>query len=95
MLVVTIELYSAVAHRVTLLHRGIIANTGTGTEMLGEYDAAFGGREQERPQAIMQNPERRSVVREFPRKRLNAWHLLSNALIMAGYGSAPRKDHRT
>ena len=72
MLVVKIELHSAVTGEVTTLATGKIVNTGTGTPTRGNYvvvlrDAA--GREW-----------RRGTVADFPRKRLLAWDLLYRAL---------------
>jgi len=72
MLVVKIELHSAVTGKVTTLATGTIANTGTGTPASGDYrielrDAA--GRKW-----------KSGAVIGFPRKRLLAWDLLYRAL---------------
>lgn len=72
MLVVKIELHSAVTGKVTTLATGKIVNTGAGTPTQGNYrielrDAA--GR-----------PWRSGTVEGFPRKRLLAWDLLYRAL---------------
>lgn len=72
MLVVKVELHSAVTGRVTTIATGTIVNTGTGTTTRGSYrvdlrDAA--GR-----------PWKSGTVIGFPRKRLLAWDLLYRAL---------------
>ena len=72
MLVVKIELHSAVTGQVTTIATGTICNTGTGTPTSGDYrielrDAA--GRKW-----------RSGSVTGFPRKRLLAWDLLYRAL---------------
>ncbi len=72
MLVVKIELHSAVTGEVKTLATGKIINTGAGTPTQGDYrvelkDAA--GR-----------PWKSGTVRNFPRKRLLAWDLLARAL---------------
>lgn len=72
MLIVKIELHSAVTGEVTTVASGKIVNTGTGTPTRGNYrvellDAA--GR-----------PWKSGTVEDFPRKRLLAWDLLYRAL---------------
>jgi len=72
MLVVKIELHSAVTGKVTTIASGKIVNTGSGTPTRGNYrvelrDAA--GR-----------PWKNTAVEDFPRKRLLAWDLLYRAL---------------
>jgi len=72
MLVVKIELHSAVTGRVTTIATGTICNTGTGSPTQGNYrielrDAA--GRKW-----------KSGHIEEFPRKRLLTWDLLYRAL---------------
>lgn len=72
MLVVKIELHSAVTGRVTTIATGTICNTSTGSPTQGNYrielrDAA--GRKW-----------KSGHIEEFPRKRLLAWDLLYRAL---------------
>ena len=72
MLIIKIELHSAVTGKVTTIAAGKIVNTGTGTPTRGNYridlrDAA--GR-----------PWKTGTVEGFPRKRLLAWDLLYRAL---------------
>lgn len=72
MLVVKIELHSAVTGQITTIATGTICNTGTGNSTQGNYrielrDAA--GRKW-----------KSGHIEKFPRKRLLAWDLLYRAL---------------
>ncbi len=72
MLIVRIELHSAVTGQVTTIATGKIVNTGTGSHTQGNYrielrDAA--GR-----------VWKTGHIERFPRKRLLAWDLLHRAL---------------
>ena len=72
MLIVRIELHSAVTGQVTTIATGEIVNTGTGSPTQGNYrielrDAA--GRHW-----------KKGHIEGFPRKRLLAWDLLYRAL---------------
>lgn len=72
MLVVKIELHSAITGQITTIAAGTICNTGTGSHTQGNYrielrDAA--GRRW-----------RTGHIEGFPRKRLLAWDLLYRAL---------------
>lgn len=72
MLVIRIELHSAVTGRITTIATGKIVNTGTGSSTQGNYrielrDAA--GR-----------VWKRGHIEGFPRKRLLAWDLFYRAL---------------
>jgi len=75
MLVVKIELHSAITGKVTTIASGKIVNTGTGTPTRGNYIAVLrdaNGREW-----------KREAVDDFPRKRLLAWDLLYRVLAKA------------
>jgi hypothetical protein len=85
MIVVTVQLVSAITGKTTTLGQALISNDGTGTQASGNYRAAFGRKGQE-GHHIFVKPARRSVVTGFPRLRLNVWHLLKLALDNAGYG---------
>jgi hypothetical protein len=72
MLIVRIELHSAVTGQITTIATGEIVNTGTGSSTQGNYrvelrDAA--GRQW-----------KQGHIEGFPRKRLLAWDLLYRAL---------------
>ena len=74
MIVVTVELLSAVTGARTHLGTAVIANDGRGTVTSGNYDVRLSKRG--RPADIW----RRGRVEGFPRKRLGAWDLLYRAL---------------
>lgn len=73
MIVVTIELRSAVTGRVSQLGKIVIANDGTGTPTSGNYWGKLYGKKKD---VVL----RESVVRSFPRKRLLAHDLLYRIL---------------
>ena len=72
MLIVKIELHSAVTGEIKTLATGRIINTGSGTPTRGNYRVDLGdGRGRH---------WKTGVVAGFPRKRLLAWDLLARAL---------------
>lgn len=72
MLVVKIELHSAVTGKVTTLATGKIVNTGAGTPTRGDYRVEL--------KDALGRPWKTGTVEGFPRKRLLAWDLLARAL---------------
>lgn len=72
MLVVKIELHSAVTGRITTIATGTICNTGTGSPTLGNYRIEL--------QDAAGRRWRKGHIEGFPRKRLLAWDLLYRAL---------------
>jgi hypothetical protein len=90
MIVVRVELWSAITGERTEIARAVIDNIG-GTEQLGDYrarslrgrsraalDAAWAGK------AVVREGE----VRGHPRLREHVWNLVAKALASMGYGSA-------
>lgn len=83
MIVVRVELHSAVTHKVTEIARMRICNEG-GTHELGDYGVyVMRGRDE-------QTLDKGTVQREgkfgkYPRLRLHVWNLVLNALVAAGY----------
>ena len=73
MIVVKIELHSAISKEVTLLGEILISNDGTGTEHQGNYDAIF----YKKDSKIW----KREKLFSFPRKRLNVFYLLQRVLM--------------
>lgn len=73
MIVVKIELHSAVTGEVTELGRLHITNDGTGTPHRGHYDIARFGRQRRR---VLQTAR----VEDWPRKSYNVFRLLRRAL---------------
>lgn len=86
MIVVRVELHSAVNGQVTELGRCIITNDGTGTADVGHYDvSALRGRS--KVQLDRGQVQRRGRVESWPRQRLHVWNLVAAALAAVGYGS--------
>lgn len=86
MLVIKIELHSAIDHRVEEIGRAYIANDGTGTTKKSSYDVAIcrkgiigipenlGG---------FEAPARTGRVLDYPRTSYNVWRLISRAVLAA------------
>jgi hypothetical protein len=85
-IVVKIELHSAVTGKVTEIGRAYIANDGNGTAARGNYNAAICRRgttaQPSSYKTAMGNerPARTGRVENFPRKSYNVWRLVSRAL---------------
>ena len=89
MIVVRVELHSAITGRVTEIGRMHIANVG-GTEDLGLYTATtLRGRSRE--QLDRRLPTRKGAVTGYPRKKLHVWHLVARALVAMGYAGPALK----
>ena len=77
MIKVTIELISAISKETQKLGEIHIVNDGTGTEHQGNYDIYF-------YKGVTLNLNKVWKIKKlfsFPRKRLNAFHLLQKALM--------------
>jgi hypothetical protein len=83
MIVVRVELHSAITGRVSELARMNIANVG-GTKTKGDYACeTLRGRSKE---ALDQRVRQRSgSVRDYPRLSIHVWHLVARALVAMGY----------
>lgn len=83
MIVVKVELHSAITGQVTELARMGICNIG-GTKDIGHYAVeTYRGRcARDLAQRIRQ---RGGEVRGYPRLRLHVWHLVARALTSLGY----------
>lgn len=85
MIVVKVELHSAITGKVTTIGAATISNTGAGSKTSGNYVCAFRrGRGQ-----VM-----RGTVDGFPRLRLNVWDLIFRCLreLVGGRNGEPKKD---
>jgi hypothetical protein len=93
MIVVRIELHSAITKRVTELARMHICNVG-GSRQIGDYFArTYRGRSSEQlSRAIVQ---RQASVRNYPRLKLHVWHLVARALIAMKYAGAAELEQPT
>lgn len=91
MLIVRVELHSAITRNTSEIARMIIANDGCGTSGRGSYwgRAAKGVIEGDTmiPPAIMHDSRklRHAEVQDYPRKSLHVWNLVSRMLKEMGY----------
>jgi hypothetical protein len=89
MIIVRVELHSAMTGIITELARMRITNTGGGTKELGDYDVVtFRGRAKDRLDKAMrlENVTRRGKVTGHARLREHVWHLVGKALSSMNYG---------
>lgn len=87
MLVLKLELHDASkGGAVSELGRLVIANTGQGDLVYGDYRVALGegGRD---PHAILETPQKTGQVHDHPRKE-SAWALVAKALCSLGFARA-------
>jgi hypothetical protein len=85
MIVVRVELHSAINGRVSEIGRIVIANDGTGSASVGNYRGlAYRGRS--RSQLDRRVVTRTGIVRDYPRLRLHVWNLVAKMLASMGYG---------
>jgi len=87
MIIVTVELKSAIDGRTTKLGEMIIANDGTGTNTKGNYDAFV----YRKPKffnwkRLTDNTTRTSRVENYSRQSRVIWDLVGLALKNMGYG---------
>lgn len=84
MIIIRVELHSAITRRVTEIARMRICNVG-GTERRGDYSIeTYRGRTAQ--QLDKREVNRRGEVRSHRRLSLHVWHLVAKALASAGYG---------
>jgi hypothetical protein len=84
MIIVRVELHSAITGNVTELARMEICNDGRGSENTGHYQ---GGTLVGRAAAALDRGivNRKGEVRDYPRQRLHVWHLVARMLDAMGY----------
>lgn len=93
MLVIKVELHSAITGRVSEIARSVIHNIG-GNRDYGDYGAfSCRGRDAEELQKSMlailqlrQKPVHQGKVKHHARLKLHVWTLVTKALIAMGYG---------
>lgn len=85
MIVVKVELHSAITRKVTLLYQAIIANDGTGTDRVGNYDVAIGRRGDGDFRHIWSSSRRRARIEGYPRLSAHVLNLVARALNKAGF----------
>lgn len=83
MIIVRVELHSAITGKVTEIARMGIANAG-GDHTRGDYRVeTYRGRSGE---ALSRRVVQRSgEVRDYPRLAIHVWHLVARALVAMGY----------
>lgn len=83
MLVVRIELHSAITGKITEIGTAIIANVG-GTKDRGDYSVKVGNkRDAGDIRKTWSNPQRTGEVKDYPRLSYNVWRLIARALLSA------------
>jgi hypothetical protein len=88
MIVVRVELHSAVTGKIKEIARAVIYNDGTGTGRRGNYKAfAVKGRQEPMtPKEMWQGTKlRESEVKDYRRIDLHVWNLVVRALSGMGY----------
>lgn len=80
MLLVKIELHSAITGQISDLGSMIIANDNTGDPEYGNYDVRMARPQQHLVAAIWRNPERKGRVENYPRLELPVWELVRRSL---------------
>jgi hypothetical protein len=83
MIVIRVELHSAVTRKVTEIARMRICNIG-GTREHGDYRAeTFRGRSAEQLARLIR--QRAATISDYPKLRIHVWHLVARALVGMGY----------
>lgn len=86
MIVVKIELHSAVTGQVTELGRMIVANDGTqGNGSVGNYDVYVGRKGVVDNERLLSKPQRKGKILQHKRHSLSVWVLLKKALDVVGF----------
>ncbi len=87
MIVVRVELHSAITHNITELARMTISNVG-GTNEHGDYEVkTLRGRSREALDKYITN--RQGDVKNYPRLAIHVWHLVAEALKSVNYHRRP------
>lgn len=81
MIVVKIELWSAVTGEKTEIGQMVLANDGTSRDIKrGNYDVKLGRRGVTDTKIIWQKPQKQARVELFPRQSFSVWVLVARAL---------------
>lgn len=81
MIVVRIELHSAVTGKVEEIGQMVLANDGTSRDpKRGDYTVKLGRRGELSTQRIWQHPQREAKVLKYPRLAFSVWVLVARAL---------------
>ena len=83
MIIVRVELHSAITGKVSEIARMGIANIG-GTKQNGNYGCeTYRGRDS--ATLDQRRPQRNGYVNDYPRLRIHVWHLVARALAAMSY----------
>lgn len=83
MIIVKVELHSAITGKVSLLASMVIANIG-GTHKRGNYKVAVANkRDAGDHRATLTRPQRSGSVSDYPRLSYSVWRLVSRAVLSA------------
>lgn len=85
MIVVSVDLHSAITGRKKNLGRVIIYNDGTGTIERGNYEAKAFKASSGLTNWSKRKPIRGGQVKDHPRKFVSVWNLVAKALNSMGY----------
>jgi len=95
MLVVRIELHSAITGKVTEIGRMIVSNDGkTLDPKVGNYDVRLARRGVEDNARILAKPQRHGRVEGHARLSLPVWSLVAKALSAIGFEANPKTPTR-
>lgn len=85
MLVIRVELHSAITHEITEIARMQLYNDGEGTRTRGDYvGEVFRGRNFEA--LDLGTVHKRGAVKNWPRLQKHVWRLVTAMLLNMGYG---------
>lgn len=93
MIVVRVELHSAITGKITEIARMGIANIG-GTRQRGHY-AAETYRGRSAPDLARRVRQRNCAVKDYPRLSIHVWHLVARALVGMGYAGTATREQPT
>lgn len=86
MIVVKVELHSAITKNVSLLYQVVIANDGTSKDPTrGNYDVAVGRKSHKTLLLVWTESSRRGRVEGYPRQSAHVLNLVSRALTAVGF----------
>lgn len=84
MIIIRVELHSAITHKITELARMCIANDGTGNHSLRNYNGfVYRGRDKKALDKV--TIQRTARVENHPSERMHIWHLVAKMLKNLGY----------
>ena len=88
MIIIRVELHSAMTGKVIELARGAICNDGRGTATKGDYYGRVTqgrGEHKDIDEIMNASPLRTGTVDNFPRKSMHVWNLVVRMLLSMGY----------